>query len=395
MTVRVGIDATSWTNRRGFGRFTRNVVTRLVDQHPDAEYVLYVDDETAREADLPEGATPRLVHLGEAPSRAAAAGSTRRLSDVLRLTAAVRADRPDVFLFTSVYTYFPVIGTPTVLGVHDAIVHELPGLTFATRRDRLAWRAKETLALRTAAAVFTVSEAARDALVERFGLARDRLRIVPEAADEVFHRRGHGDVAAARARVHLRADEPFYVFAGGVSPHKNVETLLRAYAALRRSRPGAPRLVVVGDLDGDPYLSSAGSVLDLVSTLELTESVLLPGFVDDETLASLYSGSSAVVIPSLAEGFGLPAVEGAACGAPMVLSDLPAHRETLDGCAMFFPATDVAALARTLESLLDDRAAAATIAERGHARAQTLTWDAAVPPLRDLLVDAAMRRGRR
>jgi glycosyltransferase involved in cell wall biosynthesis len=371
------------------------VVTRLVEQDTDVEYVLYVDDETARDAVLPERAIQRRVRLAEPPSQAASAGSTRRLTDLFRLTSAVHADRPDVFLFTSVYTYFPVIGSPTVLGVHDAIVHELPGLTLATRRDRLAWRAKETLALRTAAAVFTVSETSRSALAARFGLPRERLRIVPEAADEIFAPRGAADVGAARSRVGLADDEPFYVFAGGVSPHKNVETLLHAYASLAGRRVDAPRLVVVGDLDRDPYLSAAGSVRGLVASLELEDAVLLPGFVDDETLACLYSGAAAVVIPSLAEGFGLPAVEGAACGAPMVLSDLPAHRETLDGCAEFFPPTDSSALAAKLEALLDDAEGARDLAERGHRRARTLTWDAAVPPLRDLLLETVAGRRRR
>ena len=76
------------------------------------------------------------------------------------------------------------------------------------------------------------------------------------------------------------------------------------------------------------------------------ERVLLPGFVSDETLACLYAGATAVVLPSLAEGFGLPAVEAAACGAALVLSDLPAHRETLDGAAIFVAPSDAHAIAR-------------------------------------------------
>lgn len=392
MTMRVGVDATSWTNRRGFGRFTRNVVPRLVERHRDAEYVLYIDEETGRDAILPERATQRRVRLSEAPSRAAAAGSRRTVGDLLRLAVAVRADHLDAFLFPSVYTYFPVVGVPTVLGVHDAITHELPELTLATRRDRLAWRAKETLALKTAASVFTVSEASRAALARRFSLAPDSVRIVSEAPDDVFFPRETASVEAARREVGLAPGEPYFVFAGGISPHKNVETLLRAYARLVASRDGAPRLVIAGDLETDPFLSSTGTVRSLVETLELGRSVRLPGYVADETLAALYSGATAVVIPSLAEGFGLPAVEGAACGAPMVLSDLPAHRETLDECAAFFPATDPEALADTLAGLLDEPDSAAQLALRGRARAEGLSWDNAAESLRQLIAGAAAGR---
>ena len=392
MTIRVGVDATSWTNRRGFGRFTRNVVPRLIARDTDAEYVLYLDEETSRTALLPAGAKERLVPLTEAPSRAAAAGSRRSVRDLLRLTAAVRADRLDAFLFTSVYTYFPVIGVPTVVGIHDTIVHDLPELTLATRRDRIAWRAKEAFALRTAAGVFTVSEASRRSLAERFGLSPARVRVVPEAPDAIFGPRGPEAVAAARSVVGLAAGEGYVVYAGGVSPHKNVETLIDAYARLRARRTDAPRLVVVGDLMTDTYLSSAESVRALVAELHLGDAVLLPGYVEDETLAALYTGAAAVVIPSLAEGFGLPAVEGAACGATMVLSDIPAHRETMDGAAYFFPPRDADALATTLATLLDENGRADELAERGRRRALALGWEAAVEPLRELLRDAAGRR---
>jgi len=391
--MRVGVDATSWTNRRGFGRFTRNVVPRLVERHDAAEYVLYIDEATAAQATLPQRATARRVRLSEAPTRAAAAGSSRRVADLLRLTRAVHRDRLDAFLFPSVYTYFPVIGVPNVLGVHDAITRELPTLTLAGRRDRLAWRTKEAIALRAATSIFTVSEASRRALAERFGLPAEQLRVVPEAPDDVFVPQTPDAVEAARRDVGLAVGEPYFAFAGGVSPHKNLRTLLHAFARVRAQRADVPRLVVVGDLTTDSFLSAAAEVRGLVTALELERSVLLPGFVDDAVLAGLYSGATAVVIPSLAEGFGLPAVEGAACGATMILSDLPAHRETLAGCALFFEPRDAAALADALQRVLDDPQEAARIAALGRARASALTWDDAVGPLRELIVGAATRNG--
>src|SRR5689334_2415740 len=107
MTLRVGVDATCWLNRRGFGRFTRNAVPRLIAAHVDAEYILYIDRLSSTEARLPPEASVRAVELSEPPIQAAAAGSTRKIRDLLRLARAVRADRPDVFLFPSLYTFFP------------------------------------------------------------------------------------------------------------------------------------------------------------------------------------------------------------------------------------------------------------------------------------------------
>jgi len=119
--VRVGVDATSWVNRRGYGRFARNSVRTLVESDPQTTYVMYIDALTADEADLPAGAQTRRVELRRAPSQAASAHSSRSVGDLLRMALAVRRDALDVFLFPSMYTYFPVVGTPTVVGIHDAI----------------------------------------------------------------------------------------------------------------------------------------------------------------------------------------------------------------------------------------------------------------------------------
>src|SRR5581483_10974369 len=98
----VGVDATSWTNRRGYGRFARNAVTRLVALDGEVDYVLYIDDATAPSAELPAGAEVRRVRLRRPPSAAARAGSSRPVADLLRLSRAVSRDGLDAFLFPSV-----------------------------------------------------------------------------------------------------------------------------------------------------------------------------------------------------------------------------------------------------------------------------------------------------
>ena len=126
--------------------------------------------------------------------------------------------------------------------------------------------------------------------------------------------------------------------------------------------------------------------------LGLDSQVTLPGFVSDETLAGLYSGAFAVVNASLAEGFGLPAVEAAACGSPVLLSDIPAHRETLGKAAVFFPARSATALATELNRLLQNRSLRDEIAAKCFNAVAGLTWDASADALRDLLRQAASKR---
>jgi glycosyltransferase involved in cell wall biosynthesis len=382
--LRIGVDATSWVNRRGFGRFARNAVGRLVETG-DETYVLYIDEDTAAHARLPARAEQRLVRLRRPPSQAAAAGSRRAVRDLLRLTATVRRDGLDAFLFPSLYTYFPVLGTPTLVGVHDTIAEDHPELTVPDLRARAASRLRDRVALRRASRLFTVSSASQHAIAERLGVPAERLAIVPEAPDPVFSPRTGDALGAGLAEVGLRPDDAFFLFAGGISPHKNVELLVDAYAAFRRERADAPRLVLAGGLEDETYLSSAGSVRERIARHGLGDVVQLPGYVSDEALACLYSAATAVVIPSLAEGFGLPAVEAAACGAPVVLSDLPAHRETLGRAALFFAPTDVAALARRLETVTRDDGLRRELGERAQRAVSHLTWEAAAAELRSLI----------
>ena len=347
---------------------------------------MYIDAATADEADLPKGAETRRVDLRRAPSEAASASSSRSVGDLLRMTLAVRRDRPDVFLFPSMYTYFPVVGTPTVVGIHDAIAFELPELAVPGIRARLFSRAKEHVAIAMAARLFTVSEASRTAISSRLGVSRERLAVVSEAPDPVFRPAGPDAVSEARAAVGVRAQERFLLYAGGISPHKNLETLIAALALLA---PPRPRLVIVGDLERETYVSAAGAVRAQIASLGLEGDVLLPGFVSDDTLAALYSGATVVVIPSLAEGFGLPAVEAAACGAPLLLSDIAAHRETLGGAALFFPPRSVDRLGGELRRLLEDEEARQAVARRCREAVASRSWRETAEGLRRLLRDAA------
>lgn len=385
--MRVGIDATSWANRRGFGRFTRNVIGRMLELDGETKYVLYIDERSAVGAGLPAGIAQRRVALHRHSEPAAA--DARSPFDVIRMAGAVRRRDLDAFVFPSVYTYYPVIGVPTVVGVHDAIATDFPALTLPTRRARALWRAKETVALRRATRLFTVSEASKQALTRRSGVDPQRLMIIPEAPDPVFGSRTRGEVARALDPMEIAADDPFLLFVGGISPHKNLGTLLDAYAELRARRPTVPRLIAVGELTEDPYLSATADVRRQIEALQLEDCVWLPGFVADETLACLYGAATAVVLPSLAEGFGLPAVEAAACGAAVVASDLPAHRESLGDAALYFPATDAGALAAVLERILDDPDLRCSLGERARETVAPLTWDAAAKRLRDLVMEAA------
>jgi len=383
--MRVGVDATSWVNRRGYGRFARNALARLVALDGDTTYVFVIDDETARTVQLPPGAERLTVALSRPPTAAASADSYRPPTDLIRLGAAVTRARFDVLLFPSVYTYFPSARTRSIVGIHDLIADDFPELTLPTRRARTFWSMKQRLAVRLARRLFTVSESARGAIASRLGVEPERIAVVPEAPDPVFAPRSPADSEREAAAIGIPAGERYLLYVGGISPHKNVETLIDAFARLEAD---GLWLVLVGALD-DGYLSAADSVRGRIDALGLGERVVVPGFVSDEALACLYAGAAAFVSPSLAEGFGLPAVEAAACGAPVVLSDIPAHRETLGEDALFFPPRDTGRLAEELLRVVGSDMLRRSLAERGHRHVARYSWDASAGALRTLVHEVA------
>ena len=146
--MRIGIDATCWANDRGYGRFTREIVTALARQAGDHEFVCFLDRRSASRFALSLPNVRAVVVETEPAALAASTGSRRAIRDMLQLTGAVRNAHLDVFYSPSVYGYFPLPpGLPAAVSVLDAIAERFPDLTLPTWRDRWAWRAKVRLAL--------------------------------------------------------------------------------------------------------------------------------------------------------------------------------------------------------------------------------------------------------
>jgi glycosyltransferase involved in cell wall biosynthesis len=392
--ARVGVDVTMWDNPRGFGRFTRHAVAALLDLDHDTDYILYGDSHTVASGRLPRGAAGRAVSLRQRPADVLSSGGTRHPLDILRLSTAAVRDGLDAFLFPAVLSYFPTPGVPSIVGIHDSTDIEYPHLVFGSRRA--AWTAamKARWAISTAAALFTVSESAKRTICAHLGIGEARLSVVPEAPAPVFHPRAPDERARVLARIGLPSGRPFFLYAGGINPHKNVEALLEAYAAVRQARSEAPDLVVAGALEGS-YVSAAASLLERIERLALGPHVRLPGFVPDDVLACLYGQATAVVIPSLAEGFSLPPVEAAACGAPLVVSDLPVHREMLGDAALYFPPKDRTALVTALLTVVDSPEMTRELGRQAARAVSPLSWSAAGERLHHIVRQVVSRRAGR
>jgi len=377
--VRIGVDACCWANGRGYGRFTRELLGSMVRLAPDDEFLFFVDDRAARRLDLQaDNVTVVRVDQSESPTRAAAANGSRRVSDMLRLTRAVGRERPNVFFSPSVYSYFPLPSRQrAVVAIHDVIAERYPHLTLPTLRARLFWRMKVALALRQAEIILTVSDFSARGIHEFLRVPTSRIRVAGEAPACVYRPSEEEDIRAAASRIGLPEGARWFVYVGGFNPHKRVTALVRAHArVVHDEREQAPYLLLVGDAAGDAFHRDVEGIRETIAEVGTTDRVVWTGFVADEELRHLHSGALALVLPSETEGFGLPAVEAAACGTPVIATTQSPLPGLLKGGGIFVSPGDQETLDGALRLLSKDARLRREMGRRGLVAARALTWDA-------------------
>lgn len=248
----------------------------------------------------------------------------------------------------------PPTKLPLVVTVHDLVAAEHPELhprrAVEMQRARLADVARAT-------AVLAVSKGTADALVAR-GADRERIQVVPNGLTPL-----PPAVDPPVPRV------PFVLAVGTLEPRKGHELLLRAFA---QAQVGEHHLVFAG-----PTAGRADTLIALARELGVAGRLIILGAVDDPVLAGLYRDAAALCMPSLAEGFGLPALEAIAAGVPVVASDLPAVREVVGDAGLLFPPGAADALARELERVIADDAVRERLRRAGPDRAARFTWEGA------------------
>ena len=376
--MKIVVDAACLANERGYGRFARELLQAMIAQSPQDEFVLLVDRRAAGRAALP-GARMVIVEQGVSPTIAAASDGSRSPLDMLRFSRAVWRERADVFFSPSVYTYFPLpLGLPAVVTIHDAIAERFPELTLPSWKDRTFWRLKTRLALWQSPIILTVSDFASREIQDVHGVPAARIRVAVEApASAYLPSESTADVERAARAAGIPSGAPWFVYVGGFNPHKHLDVIVRAHAAVAAGRAIPPHLVLVGTIDSDVFHGTRATVLAEIERAGTGSLVHWPGFVPDGELRHLLTGAVALLMPSENEGFGLPAVEAAACGTPVIATTASPLPELLAGGGFFVAPRDGDALERGMRTLLDEPETRRAMGVRARAQASLLSWDIA------------------
>jgi glycosyltransferase involved in cell wall biosynthesis len=253
---------------------------------------------------------------------------------------------------------------PRITTIHDLNYRKLPGAHFGVRS--LGMRVLVPGAARRSRRVVVDAASTRDDLVAHLGLAPQKVDVIPLGVTVPPPAPPGG---AARARRRLGLDErPVVLSPSAKRPHKNLERLLRALAAIPSER--RPQLVVPG------YPTPHERELrELTRQLGIEDAVVWPSWVAADELEDLYAAASCLVFPSLYEGFGLPVLEAMARGVPVATSGRASLRELASGAALLFDPEDVDEIRASVERLVSDPAERERLAGLGRRRARCFTWE--------------------
>jgi glycosyltransferase involved in cell wall biosynthesis len=279
--------------------------------------------------------------------------------------------RESIDLLHSPYFSAPFfLPAKTVVTVHDVIPLVMP--EYRERPQNRMYTDFVAFTVRRANAIITVSEYSKQDIVRMLKIPEERIHVIGNAVDASY--RPITDTRLIDSVRDRYGIGPKYIlYFGGFDIRKNVQRVLRAYAALPESIQEEYQLVIAGRLHllGHPLYPDPRP---MVQELGLDERVVMTGQIREQDKAPLYSAASLYLFPSLYEGFGIPVLEAMACGAAVVTSDQTALPEVVGDAARLVDPNSVEAITAAMAELLEDDALRNSLRERALERARHFSW---------------------
>jgi len=370
-SVKIAIDIRRMTEF-GVGTYIRNVVRTLGRLDHENEYFLI-------------GSPARVEEIGALPPNFHSVPLTapeRSLQGYREFRMALKRLECDLVHVPNLFSVPRALPCPYVMTVHDMLEHMA-----RAREQNGFWRSLHFQltrhVLRGATRIFAVSNFTKTEIEKLFEIPADRIEVVYNAIDERFL---HGHASAADRELiaqRYQVTYPFLLYAGRISPHKNVVRMIEAFSALKTALerdqiyPDLKLIIIGDDLSGNPDLRRT------VVRSGVQHDVRFLGFVPIEVLRIFYDEAKIFVFPSLYEGFGLPPLEAMAHGTPVVTSNVSSLPEVVGGAAVLVNPENVFEIMRALHRVLTDQALRDRLKERGYQQAAKFSWETSVRRILD------------
>jgi len=352
-------------NEFGIGTYTRNVVRALGRRDHENKYFLI-------------GSPAKVAEIEPLPPNfhtVPLLDPDTSIKGYVECRTILRRLRCDLIHIPHLFWLPRTLPCPYVMTVHDVLEHMYRAHDRSQPRRMLHFFLTRRV-LRGAARIFAVSQFTKGEIEKLFGIGDGRIEVIYNAIDERFLR-GH----ASESDRQLLAERylvnyPFLLYAGRISPHKNLVRIIEAFSALKAELEKEGKfpdlkLIIIGD-----ELSKHPDLRRTVIRGGVQNDVRFMGFVPIEVLRIFYDAAKIFVFPSLYEGFGLPPLEAMAHGTPVVTSNTSSLPEVVDQAAVLVNPENVFEIMRALNRVLLDQPLREKLKQRGYEQAQRFSWDA-------------------
>ncbi|MDO8621222.1 MAG: glycosyltransferase family 1 protein [Candidatus Levybacteria bacterium] len=353
--MRIGIDCRLW-NESGVGRYTRNLVLNLVKIDRKNTYTLFVLSKD-REEILKQVQNDKF-QIVKADIR------WHTLREQIKFPSILNKENLDLVHFP--YFSIPIFyNKPFVITIHDLIINHFPTGKASTLPlpfyglKILGYKYIIRKAAKNARKIITVSNATKEEIIDHLGVDRDKVVVTYEGVDT--------RISNFKFKI-SNLKKPYFLSVGNAYPHKNIERLIDAFSGLRQNDT---KLILVGK---ENFFYKR--LKEKVAKMKLEKNILFFGEATDEELSQLYKNALALVMPSLMEGFGLPALEAMENRCLVLASDIPSLKETCGDAAIYFDPYNIKDIARKMEDVyLNNIYYLSEKIKKGFARTKLFSWE--------------------
>lgn len=342
----------------GFGWYTYEVVKRLVEQHPEHEFVFFFDRAFDPKFVFGSNVTPVVLNP---PARHPILFYIWFEWSVRR---ALKKHKIDVFFspdgYLSLGSTVPQVGV-----IHD--------LNFEHYPQDIPWQPRMYLRrffpkfARKATQIVTVSEYSKQDICATYGVPESKVSVGWNGASELF--KPLDEMTIAEVRKSHSFGKPYFIFVGALHPRKNVGRLLQAYAQFCEQNTEIDLLIIGETL----WKNNQLQLPDLSESIKTR--IHFTGHVSQTDLTRLVGAAHSLVYVPYFEGFGIPLVEAMKCGVPIISGNLTSLPEVAADAALYCDPFDVAAIAEKMHELVNDPEIYNQLKKAGLERGQLFSWD--------------------